>query len=40
MEVMIEKSKDMVTTKKGGNTAQEIIVDGKMLDDMNNFQHY
>ena len=29
----------MVTTRKGENTAHEIRVDGKMLDDMNNFQH-
>ena len=29
----------MVTTRKGENTTQEIRVDGKMLDDMNNFQH-
>ena len=39
MEVRIEKSKDVVTTRKGENTAQEIRLDGKMLDDMNNFQH-
>ena len=38
MEVRIEKSKDMATTGKGENTAQETIMDGKMLDDMNNFQ--
>ena len=38
MDVRIEKSKDMATTSKGENTAQETIVDGKMLDDMNNFQ--
>ena len=29
----------MVTTRKGENTAQEIRLDGKMLDDMNNYQH-
>ena len=29
----------MVTTRKGENTAQEIRVDEKMLDEMDNFQH-
>ena len=35
----IEKSKDMVTTRKGVNTAQDIRLNGKTLDDMKNFQH-
>ena len=29
----------MVTTRKGENTAQDIRLNGKMLDDMNKFQH-
>ena len=38
MEVRIEKSKDMmVTNRRGENTPQEIRVDGKMMDEMNNF---
>ena len=35
MKVRIEKSKDIVTTRKGGNNTQEIRVDGKMLFGLN-----